>query len=287
MKHLYYIIFTLICLVYALGSCSTQTNTSSISNKVDTLSITIGIDTTYIIAPEDKYSPYLHLSVSYDCPMSDTTLVKTLNYAVFDSIAQPTANATIIEYTKRAISTFLLINEGWKEDLDTTSIYSTAESSRPYGEENSQTLNITKVYQDDRLVSFLSHSFGYSFMAAHGWNNNSYITIDLNTNKVLIDEDIFVKDYKDTLGKIIIKQLMNKYNVNTFDRLVDEAMIMVSKDNILPNNNFYISNDGLVYCYNKYEISSYAAGVIEVTIPFGELKDVVPETSPIYYLVNS
>ena len=41
----------------------------------------------------------------------------------------------------------------------------------------------------------------------------------------------------------------------------------------LPEN-FYISNKGLVFLYNPYEIKPYVAGTTELVIPFANLKKI-------------
>ena len=42
----------------------------------------------------------------------------------------------------------------------------------------------------------------------------------------------------------------------------------------LPQN-FYISDKGLVFLYNPYEIKPYVAGTTELIIPFSSLKNIV------------
>jgi hypothetical protein len=50
-------------------------------------------------------------------------------------------------------------------------------------------------------------------------------------------------------------------------------------DDIVPNENFWLSEKGIHYSYNQYEIAPYAMGVIDVTVPYSELTDILlPES---------
>ena len=46
-------------------------------------------------------------------------------------------------------------------------------------------------------------------------------------------------------------------------------------EEIKPNGNFLLSEEGIVYIFNQYEIAPYAAGVIELTIPWDEVSDIL------------
>ena len=39
-----------------------------------------------------------------------------------------------------------------------------------------------------------------------------------------------------------------------------------------PNGNFYVSEEGITWVYNPYEIAAYASGVIELPISWETLK---------------
>ena len=45
--------------------------------------------------------------------------------------------------------------------------------------------------------------------------------------------------------------------------------------NIRPNGNFTISDSGVTYIYNQYEIGPYVMGTIKVTVPWDELEDLL------------
>lgn len=61
------------------------------------------------------------------------------------------------------------------------------------------------------------------------------------------------------------------------DELMGEGFFDINE--IAPNNNFWINNEGVHYVYNQYEIAPYSMGPIEVTIPFEEITPIIiPES---------
>ena len=51
---------------------------------------------------------------------------------------------------------------------------------------------------------------------------------------------------------------------------------MLFEKNIRPNGNFTVSDSGVTYIYNQYEIGPYVMGTIKVTVPWNELEDLLP-----------
>ena len=42
-----------------------------------------------------------------------------------------------------------------------------------------------------------------------------------------------------------------------------------------PNGNFSVSEDGVTYIYNHYEIAPYAMGIIRVTLPWDDVRELL------------
>ena len=52
----------------------------------------------------------------------------------------------------------------------------------------------------------------------------------------------------------------------------DTSMLFVRE--IEPNGNFRVSEEGVTYIYNQYEIAPYVMGAIQVTVPWNELEGI-------------
>ncbi len=119
--------------------------------------------------------------------------------------------------------------------------------------------------------SLMSYSVSYSDYegGAHGSHRITYTNIDLNRLNTISEEDLFLPGYYRPLSEMIVAQLMEDYGVADADSLLMKGFFTIEE--IVPNNNFWLSENAIHYAYNQYEIAPYAMGVIEVTIPYDEL----------------
>jgi len=60
-----------------------------------------------------------------------------------------------------------------------------------------------------------------------------------------------------------------------------ETIGFFSIDEIAPNDNFSISDEGLTYYFNEYEIAAYVVGLTEVTLSYDEIKRLLRDDSPL------
>ena len=57
----------------------------------------------------------------------------------------------------------------------------------------------------------------------------------------------------------------------------DYLSLLVEVDEVNPNNNFFFTAEGMVYLYNQYEIAPYAAGQIEICLPYEKVLPLVSD----------
>lgn len=127
-------------------------------------------------------------------------------------------------------------------------------------------------FQNDSLLSYAVQYSDYTG-GAHGSFRVTYVNIDLNDLVTLSEEDLFVPNYKKQLTAILLEELSLKYGVASPDSLVEHGFFTV--EDIVPNNNFWMNEEGLHYSFNQYEVAPYAMGVIDVTIPYSKLTDIL------------
>lgn len=129
--------------------------------------------------------------------------------------------------------------------------------------------------------SLLSYSVAYSDYegGAHGSHRVTYTNIDLNRLYTISEEDLFLPGYYRPLTEIIVAQLMEDHAVTEPDSLLMKGFFTI--EDIVPNNNFWLSDSAIHYAYNQYEIAPYAMGVIDVTIPYSKLTEILSPESVI------
>lgn len=132
------------------------------------------------------------------------------------------------------------------------------------------------LYNDKNILSYSVEHTDYTG-GAHGSLRILYYTIDLNELTTISEEDVFQPNYNQFLTSKIVEKLMEKYNVDTPERLIDEGIFDINE--IAPNNNFWLNDSGIHYIFNQYEIAPYSMGPIEVTIPYEEISSIIlPES---------
>lgn len=115
--------------------------------------------------------------------------------------------------------------------------------------------------QKNGLLTLSYGNDGFSG-GAHGYSNVFFKNFDLKKNKTVELEDIFNNFSEMDWNGIL---------ANHFDNDDQKEMLLVDK--IPVNRNFYFNQKEITFVYNHYEITAYAAGVVEITIPFSELKN--------------
>jgi hypothetical protein len=102
---------------------------------------------------------------------------------------------------------------------------------------------------------------------AHGMYGTLLQVLDLANNKVLKLRDVTTADSV-TLEHLLEMAFRKDYHLKKTDSLSD----LLFDNSLAANDNFYITRKGLGFLYNPYEVASFAAGIIEVFIPFKEMK---------------
>lgn len=128
------------------------------------------------------------------------------------------------------------------------------------------------LYRNDSLISYSVEYSDYTG-GAHGSYRIMFFNIDLNNIGTISEEDLFKPDYYKPLTEKIVDRLMKQYNAPVPDSLMMQGFFTL--DDIVPNNNFWLDDNNIHYAYNQYEIAPYSMGVIEVSIPYTDLSDIL------------
>ena len=101
---------------------------------------------------------------------------------------------------------------------------------------------------------------------AHGNTTVKFFNFDPQSGKLLRKKDLI--DNMGAFSEVVQQQLLEIIKANgENDSMAD---VFFGKDFQLPETLGY-SDKGLIILYNRYEIASYAQGIVEFTIPFEEV----------------
>ncbi len=123
-------------------------------------------------------------------------------------------------------------------------------------------------FETEKIISFAFAAYSYTG-GAHGNYSTSYLSVDINTNKI-----IHLKDIMNTAGISKLQPLLEKAFRKQFQLKPDDSLTKggLFENKLTPNNNFYITEKGIAFIYNPYEIGPYAMGEIELFISFKEIE---------------
>lgn len=108
---------------------------------------------------------------------------------------------------------------------------------------------------------------------AHG---NNYLIIrnyDLSTEGLVTEEDLFRPDYFEPLHKLLVAALINQTEEASTERELKK--LGYSIEDIVPNDNFSVSEEGITYVYNPYEIAPYAMGRTHIFLPWDTIQNLL------------
>jgi hypothetical protein len=166
---------------------------------------------------------------------------------------------------KAPVDTFLQFYKSSRDDADTTALGASWDWS-------TQT-DTRVVWNQYPLLVLENAEYAYTGGAHGNWGSGFHV-IDLSKKKELKVTDVFKPGYKTQLSTALAKAFRKKYNLPAGEPL--DKRFLFSKT-INPNDNFFLTNKGVVFNYTPYEIAAYAVGQITLFIPFEDVKTIVNE----------
>ncbi len=131
-------------------------------------------------------------------------------------------------------------------------------------------LHIKEKYNKNGFLSIITDTYEYTG-GAHGQSVWTAYNIDTVSGREVLLSDIFSHDdHIKMLDKLIENEVLK--NPDKYGDLWEKPKI---KDE--NQKNFYIAPDGLTVFYEPYDLSYYARGFVEFTLPGDEIKPFVKE----------
>lgn len=128
-------------------------------------------------------------------------------------------------------------------------------------------VNASQLHVAGDILTYFAYISSYSG-GAHGIYSDLYLNVDMKTGQALSLSNVFTNPSSEKLSEIITAKAVKD------DRTFDDLSITGSST-VTPSPQFEITNDGVVFYYEPYQIGSYAAGVIDIKFNYNELKDFI------------
>ncbi|MEM8528613.1 MAG: DUF3298 domain-containing protein [Bacteroidota bacterium] len=112
----------------------------------------------------------------------------------------------------------------------------------------------------------------------HGIYGTSYENYDRNTGDLIQLTDLFAPSFERPLIDLGEKHFRQSMAIAASESF-DQTGYTFPKDQFYLPKNFGLTQEGITFLYNIYEIAPYSKGVQEFTIPYGELKALLKKDS--------
>lgn len=109
---------------------------------------------------------------------------------------------------------------------------------------------------------------------AHGGALENYINFNEKIGTVITCNELF-GNKQEAVKKLIKEQIIKDNDCKTEEELVEKRSIFSLGDVYLSNNNFRIEKDGIVFCYNPYDIAPWSEGFIFAKLSYKELEGLI------------
>jgi len=137
--------------------------------------------------------------------------------------------------------------------------------------------NVTVIYKSDSIVSLakseLAHTGG-----AHPYSFVHYTNFDVKTGKIISLSDILTENYIHPLNDIAEKKFRNDKHLRPDDNF-ENSGYWFKNNQFHINDNFTVTNSGLKFTYNSYEIAPYSMGPTELELSCEELMNILKKDS--------
>lgn len=141
-------------------------------------------------------------------------------------------------------------------------------------------LTAVPLYSSDKLLTYEATRYLFSG-GAHGLETTMCWVFDLATGNQLTEADIFIETYSESLVPLLTQLLeadAAKRNLQLSDFWLPQ---------LVSNGNFAITEDGVFYHFNPYDIAPYVFGSTRLFIPKETLLPLLKKGTLVYELFSN
>ncbi|MBN1633683.1 MAG: DUF3298 domain-containing protein [Ignavibacteria bacterium] len=124
----------------------------------------------------------------------------------------------------------------------------------------------------DFCISYVIHNYNFTG-GAHPNGYTRYLNFNPSSGKILDLDDIFKGGYEKKLNKLLEQKFRKEFDLSPEAPLTE----MLFENKIEHNNNFAISDNSIIFLYNRYEIAPYVFGEITLEVPYEEINNILKE----------
>jgi len=179
-------------------------------------------------------------------------------------------NKADLEIGKLLIAQKKIFFDDYKSDFEDATDKEISDNGLSYNYELQS--NVSVMFSSPKLISFSSDGYTYTG-GAHGLYGTSFVVLDLKNKKKLGLADVLNLEDSVTLNIVLEDKLRKVYSLKATDKLTE----VLFEEQLSFNHNFFVTEKGIGFNYNPYEIAAYIYGEIRLFIPFSEIKSLLKQ----------
>jgi len=279
-----------------LSACKQQSQTE-VDNGIQFDSIRV--EKTYYLLG-DTSNPNCDLQVKYVFPVNAANaeiLQKIQTHFLLSYFGEGyetlSPEEAVKRYADQYIEDYKVLEENFQEEK--TGTHNEAAHNKDAGELEHDGVNASWysyyeytsneiLYNKNNLLSFILNFENYTG-GAHGSHSCKNYNIDLHSGELITEEELFIDNYQDELARLLVSKLAKINKVENDKELEDLGYFSIEE--IYPNNNFTIDDNGITYYFNEYEIAAYVLGETSIPLDFAEIKHLLRPENPLSRLLGN
>lgn len=143
--------------------------------------------------------------------------------------------------------------------------------------------SMAAVFSNAQLLTLRYLESGYTG-GAHPFSGVSYAVLDVNSGRQLTLPELFAPGYETVLNAAA-EQAFRQERGLAAQADLEVAGFWFPNNQFKVNTNFGVTEEGLAFHFNAYEVAPYAMGPTEFIVPWDALRPVIPPTSPLASLL--
>ncbi len=144
--------------------------------------------------------------------------------------------------------------------------------------------DITVLLNTPQIISFQIEDALYTG-GAHSDYSVNFINIDLDIMKDVKLDDLLLPSYEAELNLAGEKIFRKSYGLSP-EQDLNKAGFSFENNTFVLNDNFGITEKGLLFYFNIYEIAPYAMGTIDILIPYNQIQNLIDSTGPLVQFIT-
>lgn len=143
--------------------------------------------------------------------------------------------------------------------------------------------------ENSQIISVRFNISTYMSGAAHPFNYIKGLNIDVSKGQSLELDDIFSGDYLSVFSDLTRTKLLQKRATAQVDPL-DQQQEQWIREGTEPGDEnfsaFVLGAEMITFFFNPYQVAPYADGIIDVPIPYSDVKGIIRSQSPVKNLLS-